>query len=149
MIIKHTKFKDMINLIKRLCNALYLVLYAFKVRGQKDAKTTQERKNKLYRKAWEFNRKKYRGFVIQTIRGIEKGLTKDAKKGKYSSVFTTDEDRLDNHYLNAIAFRWLLRYSKYKPTLEDERIFVSTRGTRYIEMMQIKFSWDLSNGHID
>lgn len=137
------------NLIKRLRNALYLVLYAFKVRGQGNAKTTTERKNKLYRKAWAFNRKKYRKFVINTMRGIEKGLAKDAKKGKYSSILTTDEDRLDNHYLNAIAFRWLLRYSKYKPTLEDERIFVSKTGKRYIEMMQIKFSWDLSNGYID
>ena len=106
-------------------------------------------KNKLYAKAWRFNRKRSRKFVINTMRGIEKGLAKDAKIGKYKSVMTTSANRLDNHYLNAIAFRWLLRYSKFKPTLEDQEIHVSKIGKRYIEMIQIKFSWDLSNGHID
>jgi hypothetical protein len=108
-------------------------------------KATSEYRRKLYLKAWAFNRKKHRSSVRIIIKGIEKRLCEQAKRGKYYSLFTTDENRLDSHYENIIAFRWLLRYSRYKPTLKDEKILVTSTGKRYIDQMCIEFNWDLSS----
>jgi hypothetical protein len=102
-------------------------------------------RKRLFKMAWKFNNRNKRKEMIKIIKQIKKGLIKDAKKGKFSTILTTTEDRHANHYLNIIVFRWLLRYSKYEPILVDETIFVSSKNTRYIEIMKIEFNWDLIN----
>ena len=98
----------------------------------------------LKRKANLYNRKKRRKYIITIIRGLEKGVVRDAKAGKYFSELKTTEERHSKHYDNMVAFRWLLRYSRYKPKVIDEKI-VTLNGTRYIEMIAIRFDWGSSS----